>query len=344
MRSETNLEVRSNCAIDLLRLICAVGVVTIHSISSTASAFSALASSALHAAPLIFFLISGYFWRDARGETSRERCKRRFLKTLRMTVFWVTAYMLFTTALAYPFHGRLEGVDSAGEWVRSFFSAKNLLSMLLIQRAEGVGTQLWYIMALAWAQLLLWGMYARKWTKARLPLAVLLLCAQFVLRWVNNRFALGLLPEHMRNAWLTGLPWMMIGDWLRGREESIRRIPTALLAAVGILGLFTLPLETWWGGSVEYTLGLHFASPALVMLAIQLGTNVDRPWARPARAFSLTLYLWHMLFVMPMAMAVTLLGLDARLRWLIAPVAVALCYLVYRIQGLWKARRAGRAQ
>ena len=109
-----------------------------------------------------------------------------------------------------------------------------------------------------------------------------------------------------------------------------------------MLGLFTLPLETWWGGGVEYALGLHFASPALVMLAIKLGTNVDRPWARPARAFTLPLYLWHMLFVMPMATAVTLLGLDARLRWLIAPAAVALCYLVYRIQGLWKARRAGK--
>ena len=45
-----------------------------------------------------------------------------------------------------------------------------------------------------------------------------------------------------------------------------------------------------------------------------------------------------------MVTAVTLLGLDDRLRWLIALATVALCYLVYRIQGLWKARRAGRAQ
>ena len=344
MRSETNLEVRSNCALDLLRLICAVGVVTVHSISSTASAFSALVNAALHATPLIFFLISGYFWRDARGEWASERARRHLLHALKTTVFWVIAYMLFTTALVYPFHGRVPGMDSAGEWLRSFFSGKNLLLLLLIQRSPGAGTHLWYMMALVWAQLLLWGLYALKAARARLPLAVALLLGQLAVQWANNRFALGLGQEFLRNAWLTGLPWMMIGDWLRGREESIRRIPTALLAAVGVLGLFTLPLETWWGGGVEYALGLYFASPALVMLAIKLGTNVDRPWARPARAFTLPLYLWHMLFVMPMVTAVTLLGLDDRLRWLIALATVALCYLVYRIQGLWKARRAGRAQ
>ena len=103
MRSETNLEVRSNCALDLLRLVCAVAVVFIHSAPGFYGAAGQSINGALHMPPLVFFLISGYFWRDARGETSRERCRRRFVKTLKMTVFWVVAYMLFTTALVYPF-------------------------------------------------------------------------------------------------------------------------------------------------------------------------------------------------------------------------------------------------
>ena len=195
--------------------------------------------------PLVFFLISGYFWRDARGETSRERCRRRFVKTLKVTVFWVVAYMLFTTALVYPFHGELPGMDSAGEWLRSFFSADNLVKMVLVQRSPGVGTHLWYMLALTVAQLAMWGLYEIKATRARLPLAVALIAAQIAVQWTFCLKGWNFGAEFLRNAWLTGLPWMLVGDWLRGREESICRIPTALLAAVGVLGLFTAPLEFW---------------------------------------------------------------------------------------------------
>lgn len=340
MRSETNLEVRSNCALDLLRLVCAVAVVFIHSAPGFYGAAGQSINGALHVPPLVFFLISGYFWRDARGETSRERCRRRVVKTLKVTVFWVVAYMLFTTALVYPFHGELPGMDSAGEWLRSFFSADNLIKMLLVQRSPGVGTQMWYMMALTVTQLALWGLYEVKWTKLRLPLAIVLMLAQLAVQWANSRLSLNLGQEFLRNAWLTGLPWMMMGDWLRGREESIRRIPTALLAAVGVLGLFTAPLEFWWNGIVEYPIGLYFAAPALVMLAIKLGTNVDRPWARPVRAFTQSLYLWHMLFVMTMETGIAALGLSTSLQWLSTPVTVLLCLGVFQLKRRLLACRA----
>ena len=340
MRSETNLEVRSNCALDLLRLVCAVAVVFIHSAPGFYGAAGQSINGALHVPPLVFFLISGYFWRDARGETSRERRRRRFVKTLKVTVFWVVAYMLFTTALVYPFHGELPGMDSAGEWLRSFFSADNLVKMVLVQRSPGVGTHLWYMLALTVAQLAMWGLYEIKATRARLPLAVALIAAQIAVQWTFCLKGWNFGAEFLRNAWLTGLPWMLVGDWLRGREESIRRIPTALLAAVGVLGLFTAPLEFWWGGTAEYPLGLYFAAPALVMLAVKLGTNVDRPWARPVRAFTQPLYLWHMLFVMPMKTAITALSLNGNLWWLIMPVTVLLCLGVFQLKRRLLARRA----
>lgn len=340
MRSETNLEVRSNCALDLLRLVCAVAVVFLHAAPGFPGTIGQSVNGALHVAAPIFFLVSGYFWRDVRGETSRERCRRRVVKTLKMTVFWVVAYMLFTTALVYPFHGELPGMDSAGEWLRSFFSADNLVKMVLVQRSPGVGTQMWYMMALVVAQLMLWGLYEVKWTKLRLPLAIVLMLAQLAVQWANSRLSLNLGQEFLRNAWLTGLPWMLVGDWLRGREESIRRIPTALLAAVGVLGLFTAPLEFWWNGIVEYPLGLYFAAPALVMLAIKLGTNVDRPWARPVRAFTQSLYLWHMLFVMTMETGIAALGLSTSLQWLSMPVTVLLCLGVFQLKRRLLARRA----
>ena len=340
MRSETNLEVRSNCALDLLRLVCAVAVVFLHAAPGFPGTIGQSVNGALHVAAPVFFLISGYFWRDARGETSRERCRRRFVKTLKVTVFWVVAYMLFTTALVYPFHGELPGMDSAGEWLRSFFSADNLIKMLLVQRSPGVGMQMWFMMALAAAQLMLWGLYEAKGTKLRLPLAIVLMLAQIAVESANDRLSLNLAQEYLRNVWLTGLPWMMMGDWLRGREESIRRIPTALLAAVGALGLLTAPLEFWWNGIVEYPIGLYFSAPALVMLAIKLGTNVDRPWARPVRAFTQSLYLWHMLFVMTMETGIAALGLSTSLQWLSTPVTVLLCLGVFQLKRRLLACRA----
>lgn len=340
MKLEANLEVRSNCALDLLRLVCALGVVFIHAAPDLTGAVGQSVNGALHVPPLVFFLISGYFWRDARGETSRARCRRRFVKTLKVTVFWVVAYMLFTTALVYPFHGELPGMDSAGEWLRSFFSADNLVKMLLVQRSPGAGMQMWFMMALVAAQLMLWGLYEAKWTKLRLPLAIALMLAQIAVEVANDRLSLHLPQEYLRNVWLTGLPWLMVGDWLRGREESISRIPTALLAAVGVLGLFTAPLEFWWNGTVEYPIGLYFAAPALVMLAIKLGTNVDRPWARPVRAFTQPLYLWHMLFVMAMEVGIAALSLSTSLQWLSMPVTVLLCLGVFQLKKRLLARRA----
>lgn len=109
---------------------------------------------------------------------------------------------------------------------------------------------------------------------------------------------------------------------------------------MGVLGLFTAPLEFWWGGTAEYPLGLYFAAPALVMLAVKLGTNVDRPWARPVRAFTQPLYLWHMLFVMPMKTAITALSLNGNLWWLIMPVTVLLCLGVFQLKRRLLARRA----
>ena len=65
-------EVRSNCALDLLRLICAVGVVTVHSIASTASAFSALVNAALH----VQRRWSSFSSRDTSGATRAASGRR----------------------------------------------------------------------------------------------------------------------------------------------------------------------------------------------------------------------------------------------------------------------------
>ena len=49
---------------------------------------------------------------------------------------------------------------------------------LLVQRSPGAGMQMWFMMALVAAQLMLWGLYEAKWTKLRLPLAIALMLAQ----------------------------------------------------------------------------------------------------------------------------------------------------------------------
>ena len=57
-------------------------------------------------------------------------------------------------------------------------------------------------------------------------------------------------------------------------------------------------------------------------------------------AFTQPLYLWHMLFVMPMKTAITALSLNGNLWWLIMPVTVLLCLGVFQLKRRLLARRA----
>ena len=184
---------------DILRFILSLAVVWIHTGTSALSDFTRWAVP-------IFFLLSGFFLFGkvlSDRKSSPQAVSTWFIKTLRLYLLWTVIF------IPYAVIGfRIEGMPvakAAAVWLRNvLFIGENYLSW-----------QLWYLLGLLYAGIIIWIV-----EKLKLPL------------WVYPVLALGLalLPHFVpfedihayaalfkttRNGIFVGFPYMVLGGALR---------------------------------------------------------------------------------------------------------------------------------
>ena len=232
----------------------------------------------------LFFMISGYF----SGGKEPAVLWRRFRSTLRMYLWASAVYFLWRLVMLYR-EGSLS-LEAAG----NMFSLKALGELFLWNRSP-FAYHLWFLGALLYCYLFY--VLLARFRKAESFFVLIPLC-------LGANLALGegfhILDLHVptacvRNFWLTGLPFFLLGCWMAGKQEEIRSSGKTgwCLAAAGVC---LTAAETLLFGKAELYLGSVLLSAGLFMAAIENpGIGRGSLPAHIGEKDSRHIYLWHVI-------------------------------------------------
>lgn len=235
-----------NDKLDLWKCVAIYSVIFIH-ILLPGQIGVAVNCLARFAVPL-FFLSAGFFsWRSPPRVLAR-----RTVRTAGLLLFACLALLSLGCAMAR------HGGASMGAYLLGRFTWANAASLVLWQLFPlPYSWPLWFLAALLMIYLMWWGLTAL--LRGRLPhrlLAVLalgLLAVHLVLGEGRSLQGLAVDSVRIRNVWLDGLPFFLLGTWMGSQRERIEALRPGWLwlgAAAGSL------LALWERNRTEF-LDLH---------------------------------------------------------------------------------------
>lgn len=205
--------------ISILKIVCAILVVQIHS----PSAIREFIEPVTRIAVPIFFMISGYFLSFAIGEF-RGDYKRVFVKILKITI--VANLIYLTASFVCPV------LDPDGEPLNRLKPA-NVVRLLVLGR--NISFHLWYMAAYLQAVVLFRLLRKVKSDSLYMTLCVACVCLNLV--FGNYYFILSdeaYSYYYWQNTFVTAVPFVLIGSIIRKYESRITLRPLLLSAIVVI--------------------------------------------------------------------------------------------------------------
>ena len=219
-----------NQRLTLIRCIAAYSVVFLH-IRFPGELGVAINCLARFAVPL-FFMSAGYL----TYECSSWMLFRRVIRNLyKLVVSCIPPLILEYMVIE---HSRMPVKD----YLSNIFTLEHLRHILLLQELWiPYAWPLWFLAAMVILCVISW-VCSLIWRRRPLPHRLLTLCAVALLAahlyWGEGRILQGLEPVesiYLRNVWLDGLPFFMLGACMASREEQIRRRARPWLVCCGIL-------------------------------------------------------------------------------------------------------------
>ena len=232
----------------------------------------------------LFFMISGHF---SRGKEPAVLW-RRFRSTLRMYLWASAVYFLWRLVMLYR-EGSLS-LEAAG----NMFSLKALGELFLWNRSP-FAYHLWFLGALLYCYLF-YGLLVRLRKEESVYLLIpLCLGANLLLGEGLNVLGRHIPTAFVRNFWLTGLPFFLLGHWLAGRKAGIEASGrTGLYLAAG--GICLTVAETLFFGKAELYLGSVLLGTGLFVTAVRNpGFGRGSLPAHIGEKDSRHIYLWHVI-------------------------------------------------
>jgi len=233
-----------NDKLDLWKCVAIYSVIFIH-ILLPGQIGVAVNCLARFAVPL-FFLSAGFFsWRSPPRVLAR-----RTVRTAGLLLFACLALLSLGCAMAR------HGGASMGAYLLGRFTWANAASLVLWQLFPlPYSWPLWFLAALLMIYLMWWGLTAL--LRGRLPhrlLAVLalgLLAVHLVLGEGRSLQGLAVDSVRIRNVWLDGLPFFLLGTWMGSQRERIEALRPGWLwlgaAAGSLLALWENSWTSMWG-------------------------------------------------------------------------------------------------
>jgi peptidoglycan/LPS O-acetylase OafA/YrhL len=295
-----------NNGLDLLKLICAFLVVTIHVITSSVPDSILIKFLFIcRAAVPVFFIITGYYYSST---VAKNREKKQIFKILKLciaaNVFFLTFGNLFRV-----FTGSLHTFI-----FDILLKPATLIYFFVFNWPPAGGTHLWYLSALLYVLVLVFFLQKLiKSSKLKFSLmviaVVLLLAANFALG--EFKFLTGLESEILitRNFLLTGLPLFFIGILLFKFKEFFNKIPTALAVPLLFLSFTAGYCEAYFSPQKDLYVSTVFSAVLLFIIfnRINIGENVFSSWGNK---YSLGIYVIHTFFIGFYNLGVSKLGFE----------------------------------
>lgn len=205
-----------------------------------------------------FFMISGYFLYSPSGTKVGERCLRRAAKILKLLVI---AFLLYGTIDIIS--GLATGTFELQSWISRTFAPADLPRKLMTGTFFN-GT-MWYLYALIWAYLIIWGLNKRFTISDICWLAVVLLVLHIGVRtYIKVEGFDWFKAEYFRNFWGFGVPFILIGYYLAANPRGLDRLQDWQIITLTVIGvimqfveysIFRQPMDIFFG-SVLFSIGL----------------------------------------------------------------------------------------
>lgn len=273
-----------NYSLDILKFLCAVVVVFLHVKTPLHSYYVPLTRFAVPC----FFIISGYF---LMGQNMDERMERGSKRVLRIILY---SSILFATVQLILHHFNLASIVP---------SVKEIVAFVLLNDNPW-GFHLWYLSAYLYVLLICRAICKYdKWNLAYFLVPVLLVTDLLLGKYSVFFFNIEVPYELVRNFMFVGLPYFLIGTYIR-RHERVLCLNKELLMGGAVLFLFTSLLEN----RLLVHLGLnatrdHYLSTtplaiSLFLLFLNYHKNESSLLSRIGRDDSLFIYILHPVWIL----------------------------------------------
>jgi len=283
----TGIASSRNHAIDLMRLVMAFLVVTIH-YPFAGKAGNVFITFGKTAVPF-FLVVCGYMlYRDSIKETMTRLVKQ----TRRILIFFLASNLFYAAAVAL-YDKVVEGKVN----MRPYFTSKAMKDFLLYNFSP-FSEHLWYLGSLLYALVILIVLNKLRFLKPALYLGPVLIAAYVVL----SHMGIGE-PYQLRNAILVGLGYTMTGMLIRRYEKKILSLK-ALPAILGILAIgasiaAVIELNTYKKGVAVPFVGCEILTITIVLLCLRFPNFGEGTYAEKlGRTCSLPIYIMHIFTLM----------------------------------------------
>ena len=283
----TGIASSRNHAIDLMRLVMAFLVVTIH-YPFAGKAGNVFITFGKTAVPF-FLVVCGYMlYRDSIKETMTRLVKQ----TRRILIFFLASNLFYAAAVAL-YDKVVEGKVN----MRPYFTSKAMKDFLLYNFSP-FSEHLWYLGSLLYALVILIVLNKLRFLKPALYLGPVLIAAYVVL----SHMGVGE-PYQLRNAILVGLGYTMTGMLIRRYEKkilSLKALPAILgILAIGASVAAIFELNTYKKGVAVPFVGCEILTITIVLLCLRFPNFGEGTYAEKlGRTCSLPIYIMHIFTLM----------------------------------------------
>ncbi|MCR5617485.1 MAG: acyltransferase [Clostridiales bacterium] len=287
LKGQEDLNTSRNHSIDVMRIIMAFLVVTIHwpFDGKAGNVFFTFGKTAVP----FFLVICGYMlYRD----DSKEMMKRLLKQTKRMLIFFVGANLFYGVVTAIGDLISMGRID-----MKPYFTSKKILDFVLYNFSP-FSEHLWFLGSLLYALIILLILNKLKVVKYAVFAGPLLIAAYVILSHLNVGE-----PYQLRNAILVGLSYPLTGMLIRRFEKNILSIKfiSVILIVLSILASAAaiFELNTYKRGVEVPFVGCEVLTIVLVLLCLKfpefgMGTYAEKL----GRRSSLGIYIMHIFTMM----------------------------------------------
>ena len=310
-----------NYSIDVLKFICAVLVVFLH----TDFKWHDMILPFTRCAVPCFLMISCFLLYSSEG-IGQERLRRNIKHILHIFLWSTLLFFIYKEALSIV-HGELF-VPSFKQWV--FF---------LIFNENPFAGHLWYLGAYLYVLLIMVAVDKYNLWKYMLWFTPLLLMGDLVL----GKYSLLLLGKeypfvYVRNFLFVGIPYFMLGIWFKKHFGKLLKINRYIYSGGVILFTFTsimektILLDLGKSPMREHYLSTTFLAICLFMFVLSFKNVHSLKVSQLGERDSLYVYVFHPLFVMTLPMIIKRIPIDlSSIYQYTAPLIVLVMTIIFTV-------------
>ncbi len=240
-----------------------------------------------------FFMVSGFFSYYEDKSSIDAKYKRKIKHILALLASGIVMYFLFGLAVA-AVNGNISG------YLVKIFSFKSVFEFLVFNNTS-VSEFLWFMPALVYTYIVFFVFEKTGITKKMYFLIPVLFLSGVVLRELAE--ILPEFPEYLSNSFIcrnflfVGIPFFMLGHFIRANEEKIKeKLSLPLLIALMIIGTAEAIYADVFRFQKSLYIGTFVAVFALFVFAIKYEDNIKcKPVSDAGAKYSFYIYVIHIM-------------------------------------------------